>query len=243
MSVSRLPAYSRRSRLELVDRCLVPRRGAALATGTCRGSAVWVAAGPYPYNRELPPKTHAGVGLGTNRSDFRFGQGRVLPFRYRPCAPSEHSIPWRRRRLPISSTGKCSPALLIWSRSTMPRPASACRGSKARASRPRYRRQPRGYDLAWEWTTASGDWVKNRTYGQQLNARFLSGAPSGTRTIGRRAWQLPTLNRPWCPCRRIVGSSGERSFTQRDSTIHANWSSSAFASFKSGVPKPSVNQA
>ena len=83
--------------------------------------------------------------------------------------------------------------------------------------------------------------------------RFSQRTFAGTRGNGRDA-PIPdlsaliperggsTLNRPWCPCRRIVGFTGERSFAQCDSAIHANWSSSAFASFKSGLSKPSVNQ-
>jgi hypothetical protein len=70
------------------------------------------------------------------------------------------------------------------------------------------------------------------------NRRAPSAPQHGIARIA--TWQ--TLNRPSCPCRRIVGSSGERSFAQRDSAVHANWSSSAFASFKSGLSKPSVNQ-
>ena len=51
-----------------------------------------------------------------------------------------------------------------------------------------------------------------------------------------------TLNRPSRPRRRIVGSTGERSFAQRELAAHADWSSCAFASFRSAVSKPSVNQ-
>src|ERR1700730_2993383 len=63
-------------------------------------------------------------------------------------------------------------------------------------------------------------------------------APTGK----RRLVTAHTLNRPLCPRRPIVGSTGERSFAQRDLAVHANSSSSAFASFKSAVSKPSVNQ-
>jgi hypothetical protein len=45
---------------------------------------------------------------------------------------------------------------------------------------------------AGEWITASGDWVNDSIDGQEFTVCFLSGAPSGTRTIGRKAWQLPT---------------------------------------------------
>jgi transposase len=41
---------------------------------------------------------------------------------------------------------------------------------------------------------------------------------------------------------RRARPTGERSFAQRESAAHANWSSSAFASFKSAVSNPSVNQ-
>ena len=37
---------------------------------------------------------------------------------------------------------------------------------------------------AWEWITASGDWVNDRTHGQQLKARFMrTSAPSSVEGI------------------------------------------------------------
>ena len=39
---------------------------------------------------------------------------------------------------------------------------------------------------AGEWITASGEWVNDRTHGQQFKARFLhSSAPTSTEGIGK----------------------------------------------------------
>ena len=45
---------------------------------------------------------------------------------------------------------------------------------------------------AGEWITASGDWVNDCMHSQQFEVCFPSGAPSGTQTIGWKAWQLQT---------------------------------------------------
>jgi hypothetical protein len=45
---------------------------------------------------------------------------------------------------------------------------------------------------AWEWITASGDWVNDRTHGQQLKARFMrTSAPSSVGGIdSTRSYRL-----------------------------------------------------
>ena len=66
---------------------------------------------------------------------------------------------------------------------------------------------------AGEWITAAGDWVNDRIHGRQFKVCFISGAPSGTRTIGRKAWQLPTQSRPSSDRDRMPALAGTRRLT------------------------------
>ena len=93
---------------------------------------------------------------------------------------------------------------------------------------------------------------------ERLDNRRRPGAPGnagrGARCRGRkvsrpmshRGRPLTTHLRPSCPRRRLVGSprSGHsrQTFGHAGGPAHVSSSNSAFASFRSGVSKPSVNQ-
>ena len=67
---------------------------------------------------------------------------------------------------------------------------------------------------AGEWITASGEWVNDRTHGQQFKARFMrSSAPSTPRLKWRLRFRHVAEGESWLPQSRENGHAGSARLT------------------------------
>jgi hypothetical protein len=62
---------------------------------------------------------------------------------------------------------------------------------------------------AGEWITASGEWVNDRTHGQQFKAKFLRTSPP-TSADGIEKYLASGMIRPVCGCGASCPASGEQ---------------------------------